>query len=644
LEFEFPQAWEWTTAAQGKSGGSGPPSGRRYKSVVPKSKFGIWPMAEIKQITDNARPISRIDESVIARSRYRPGYQGNPFAVPSFPPQVIKALERDKIPTMAQDEHVSSTLTWASGDPIAAAYAEGIVFLGYSYLSVLAQRAEYRVVSETISSEMTREWIELKIASGDETKNDTVKAIEDEMDKLNVRHVFRKVAEADGFFGRGHIYLDTGVTDDADELLTDIGNGRSQLSKLKLGPNKRQKLIDIRPVEPAWAYPTNYESIDPLRRDWYKPLTWYVMAREIHHSRFMTFVGREVPDILKPAYAFGGLSMSQMLKPYVDNWLRTRQSVSDLIQNFSVNVLRTNMDATTAVGGDQLFARVALFNNIKNNQGTMLIDKDSEDWSNVSTPLGGLDSLQAQAQEHMAAIARIPLVKLLGIQPAGLNASSEGELIAFEDWIAAFQELLFRKHLTTIIDMIQLSLFGKIEQDITFDFKPLRQLKPQELADLETTKAQTREIYFGMGAVDANEIRETLAEDPDSPFEGLDLSKPLPPPPAPPTMPGMAPGPPGPPGMPGSPPKPFGLGGVPNAASPPPGGGNPGAQAPRNGAAPDAAPFINGQEQDISSSFPQNFVDALNNPKGQGNQLALQFVEALNQQVPVKPPLIRRPQ
>ena len=538
--------------------------------------------ADIKQISSTERPIKRIDDGVVARSRVRPGYIGNPFAVPSFPPGVIKAVERARLPTMAQDDNISNTLTWATNDPISMAYAEGIVFLGYSYLSVLAQRAEYRVVSETISSEMTREWIELKIASGDETKQDVVKKIEDEMDKLNVRRAFRKVAEADGFFGRGHLYLDTGATDDPDELLTDLGDGRSQLSKLKVGPDKPQKLIDVRPVEPAWAYPTNYESIDPLRRDWYKPLTWYVMAREIHHSRFLTFVGREVPDILKPAYAFGGLAMSQMLKPYVDNWLRTRQSVSDLVQRFSQNVLRTNMDATTAVGGENLYNRVALFNNIANNQGTMIIDKDTEDWSNVSAPLGGLDSLQAQAQEHMAAISRIPLVKLLGIQPAGLNASSEGELVAFEDWIAAFQELLFRKHLTTIIDLIQLTHFGKIDQDITFDFNPLRQLKPEELAQLEVVKAQARESYFGMGAVDASEIREVLAEDPDSPFEGLDLSKPLPAPPQPPGMPGMPGAPPAPPGPPAPPPGPASSGGA--APPSPPGGGMASGRAPAPGA------------------------------------------------------------
>ncbi|MGF6605041.1 hypothetical protein P3T23_009802, partial [Paraburkholderia sp. GAS448] len=47
--------------------------------------------------------------------------------------------------------------------------------------------------------------------------------------------------------------------------------------------------------------------------------------------------------MLKPAYAFGCLSLSQIAKPYVDNWLRTRQSVSDLLHSFSTMVLKTNL-------------------------------------------------------------------------------------------------------------------------------------------------------------------------------------------------------------------------------------------------------------------------------------------------------------
>ena len=345
------------------------------------------------------RPKSnRVHADVLRQAGNRRKTAASPFVLPMFPPQVEAAVKQAGVKRIGQDSAIMGNLGWAGQDPIYTAYAEGTVFLGYSFLASLAQHAEYRVVSETIASEMTREWIDLKIASGDETKEDKRKLIEDRLDALAAQHALRKVAEYDGFFGRGHLYLDTGVTDDPDKLLTDLGDGRSMLSKLKLGPNKSQRLLRLQPVEASWAYPTFYESVDPLKRDWYAPVTWYVMSREIHRSRFLSFVGRKVPDILKPAYAFGGLAMSQMLKPYVDNWIRTRQSVSDLIQNFSHNVLKTNMDASTGLGGDQILGRVQLFNTIKNNMGTMVLDKDTEDFTNVAAPVGTLDHLQAQAE------------------------------------------------------------------------------------------------------------------------------------------------------------------------------------------------------------------------------------------------------
>jgi phage-related protein (TIGR01555 family) len=461
----------------------------------------------------------------------RGGIPRDSFQFPSFPPAMEAALKKYDVPTIAQDDVITGTFDWGNRNAIVSAYAEGIVFLGYPYLAILSQRPEYRVVSEIIGTEMTREWITLKAASGEESKAEKIKLINDRLDELGVRHAFQKCAVDDGRFGRSHLYLDTGKTDDPAELKMDLGTGRSILSKAKVGSQKSgkpERLRRITVVEAQWGYPTRYNSTDPLNPDWYNPSTWFVMSREIHRSRFLTFIGREVPDILKPAYAFGGLSMTQMLKPYVDNWLRTRQSVSDLIQNFSVNVLKTNMDATTSLGGENLLERVAIFNNIKNNQGTLVLDKENEDFANTSAPLGGLDSLQAQSQEHMAAIARIPLVKFLGIQPAGLNASSEGELISFEDWIAAFQEVLFRPNLTKVIDFVQLSLFDEVDDDIVFDFNPLRQMKPLEQAQHEQTVAQTRETYFSMGAVDAQEVRESLAQDPETPFSGVDLKKELP--------------------------------------------------------------------------------------------------------------------
>lgn len=456
--------------------------------------------------------------------------QRKPFDLPQFPKAAVPP-ERDVL--MAQDSSVTESIAWASSQYIGDAFAEGFTFLGFAFLSVLSQRPEYRVASEEIAAEMTRAWIEFKSTGSDQkskkAKAERIQKLEVAFRKFKVREVFRKVAEHDGFFGRGHIYIDTGDTENRDELKQSIGCGDDDTSRGKIS---RGGLKALRTVEPVWCYPNRYESTDPLKENWYRPETWFVMGKEVHYTRLLTFVGREVPDMLKPAYAFGGLAMSQMLKPYVDNWLRTRQSVSDLLHAFSVMVLKTNMGESTAMAGSELFTRVDFFNTMRDNRNTMVIDKETEDFQNVSAPIGGLHELQAQSQEHMAAIARIPLVKLLGIQPSGLNASSEGEIRTFYDWIKAYQELLFRAKLYTISCIIQLSEFGEVDPEITFDFVDLWQMDDSQKATNEATKAQTHATYVDLGAVSQEEVRQAVAKDPDSAYAGLDLEDTPPPQPA----------------------------------------------------------------------------------------------------------------
>lgn len=373
------------------------------------------------------------------------------FALPQHPAGVLPEGTKG----LAMDSAIGGVQTWANGFALNGFFTEGITFLGYAYLSELAQRPEYRVIAETIASEMTRKWIRFTSNEGDD-KSTKIKELEAEFKRLNVRDLFCRAAEQDGFFGRGHIYIDTGDTDNPDELQKPIGTGWDKLSIAKFS---KKPIEALRTVEAVWCYPTAYNSNDPLKDNWYRPDSWYVQAKIVHTTRLITFIGREVPDLLKPTYSFGGLSLSQMVKPYVDNWLQTRQSVNDIISMFSVFLLATNLGETLQTGGDELFKRAELFNLLRTNRGLMMVDKDTEDFKNVSAPLAGLDMLQAQSQEHMASVSHIPLVKLLGTQPAGLNASSEGELRSFYDYVHSFQEHLFRQPLHRLMGLVMISLW-----------------------------------------------------------------------------------------------------------------------------------------------------------------------------------------
>lgn len=443
-------------------------------------------------------------------------------------------------------------------------------------------------------------------------KSDKIGDLVDHMEKFRVQHVVHKALELDGFFGRGHIFIDTGDEDDRDELKTPIGNGMNAISRAKIAPGS---LKALRAVEPVWAYPTRYNSNNPLRADWYKPDNWMVMGLEVHASRFLTIIGREVPDLLKPAYAFGGLSMTQMAKPYVDNWLQTRQSVADIVKSFSTFVLSMDLVENLMMDqGEKLFRRAEMFNNLKDNQGLLMIDKKGEEFENVSAPLGTLDQLQAQSQEHMASVHGIPIVVLLGIQPAGLNASSEGELTAFNDTINEAQERVLRDPLTVLVHFMMLDLWGEVDPDIVFDFAPLESLDPKDQAQKDLVDAQTDAEYVQMGAIDASEVRKKLINDPDSPYQGLPDEPPGPDPGelAAAMMGGM--GMPGAPPGPGQPPKPGEQGPAISKPKLPGVGGAPDPQAA------DAALDAGWNEEQHPRGQPENKGEFASAPGGGGSK------------------------
>lgn len=399
-------------------------------------------------------------------------------------------------------------------------------FPGYPYLAQLAQLPEYRKITCTIAEEMTRKWLKLRSVGEGEDKGDKLKQLEDAMVRFDVRQRFRHMAELDGFFGRGQIYLDVRkpggapARDDDLELQTPLPVAKEKI--------KKGSLIGFTVVEPMWTYPGLYNSTSPLAPDYYRPSTWYVMGKIVHASRFVFMTTRPVPDALKAAYSFGGISMSQLARPYIDNWLRTRDSVSDTIHNFSITGLATDL-ATALLAPDLdgtggILGRIQFFNQVRDNRGLMLTDKEKEEFFQLNTPLSGLNDLQAQAQEQMASVASIPLVKLLGITPAGLNANSDGEIRVFYDDIHAKQENSFRTQMKRVLDVLQLNEFGEIDPDITFEFEPLYQLSALEQANQRKVDAETDATLIESGVIAATESRARVANDPESPYSALELT------------------------------------------------------------------------------------------------------------------------
>jgi phage-related protein (TIGR01555 family) len=437
------------------------------------------------------------------------------FKPPELPPGVVPSTPAKNF--LALD---SASLQGLYGYLNRSVYA-GMAFPGYQLLAELTQRSEYRAPAETIATEMTRRWLEL-VGDNEGDKSDKIKELSQDFDEYGIQEIARRVIMQDYFFGRSQVAI--------------VIKGHENKTKMPLRLDDKAglkgRLEGFRVIEPMWSTPLAWNSTDATAPDFYKPTSWYVMSKEWHATRLLTFIGRELPDMLKPAYNFSGMSMSQLIDPYVQRWLKTVDSVNRLLSNFSKLGLKTNLQ--TALAGDlaaagTMLKRLQLYTQTSDNRGVLVMDKNSEEFFLLNTPLSGLHELQAQAQEHMCAPTHIPLVKSTGITPAGLNASSEGEIKVYYDWCSASQEAFLGPHLKTILDLLQLNRYGSIDPGIKIRWIPLDQPSDVELAAIRKSDADAGAVYITNGVVAPEEERERLQGDPASGYDNLSGPAPTPP-------------------------------------------------------------------------------------------------------------------
>lgn len=392
----------------------------------------------------------------------------------------------------------------------ALSFTENTGFPGFPTLALLAQLPEYRAMHETLADECVRMWG--RVNSTGDTPPDQLAQIEAELKRLKIKAAVRELVVQDQANGRAHAYLKL------------KGDETFRETPLVLGPYTVRKgsFEGVRVVEAYWVTPNFYNSIDPTAADFYKPSSWWMLGTETHASRLQTLISRPVMDMLKPSYSFAGVSLSQLAMPYIDNWLRTRQSVSDAVKQFSISGIRMDLQQALLPGGSQDLAnRAALINAYRDNRNILFLDLATEEFFQVNTPLTTLDALQAQAQEQMSAVSHTPLVKLLGVTPTGLNASSEGEIRVWYDYVHGYQSNVLGDFMEMVLRLVQLSLFGQIDESLCWEWNKLTELTELEAADARAKDADTDAKYIESGVVRPDQVARRLDADPESLYSGL---------------------------------------------------------------------------------------------------------------------------
>lgn len=387
-------------------------------------------------------------------------------------------------------------------------------FLGYALLSSIAQDPLIRAGIETIADDMTRKFIELT-SKGDEDLSIKIGELEADLRAFRVKSLFNRSLSLTGYMGGCLVYIDVGDLDEEEK--------KAPLY-LDSATFKRGSLRGFKIIEPINVYPGVYNSSDPTADNYFNPETWFVLGKEYHKSRFLYFTQNEVPLLLKPLYNFFGISLSQQVLEYVQNFTENRRSAQRLLNKFSLTIWKTDMSAFLS-GGDcnSLTQRVKYFNAQRNNDGTALIDKDLEDMVQINTPLSGVTDIVSMSLDLAPVILGISKDKYFGDLPKGLNASSEGTNRIYYDKIQSLNGKISYDNVEKVIKILQLNRYGEIDDNISFQFAPLWEMDERERAEINKIHADTAAVYVDRGCLSQEEVRGALADNPDSGYSNIDV-------------------------------------------------------------------------------------------------------------------------
>lgn len=403
-------------------------------------------------------------------------------------------------------------------------------FMGYGALQQLAQNSLLRTcisipckdmlkgeIKFTVDRRDYNETQELKDPTEIEDENaETIGKIDQSFKKYDLKKVLLKALELDGYEGGAFIFIDTGARGDELKLPLNISNKSEEL--------RPERPLSFKVIDPINVFAGVYNSSDPLENNYFEPETWGVLGTQVHKSRLIRIVSNEVPLLLKPNYNFLGIPQAQLLWDYVMHFNQNRESCNRLLNKFSLLVFKSNLNDILNGGlSDDLDRRMDYLSEKRNNDSTLLIDKESEDIVNITTPISGVTDIVKQSLEMLAVASHIPAVILFGQSPSGFNATGESDLNNYANLIETKKEELLRPILNTIIECIKIH-DTECKDPINFDFvyfDTSKQLLEEQRQKMEAEKLAT---YLQAGVLGVEEVRQKLANDPNSGLSYIDAT------------------------------------------------------------------------------------------------------------------------
>lgn len=416
---------------------------------------------------------------------------------------------------------------------------------GFNFLSRqrLKLEAMYRSswvvgqVVDVVADDMTRKGVKL---NGLSTPKDS-EMIDQEMDRLQVWDKLNKNIKWSRLYG-GSLAV----------MMIDGQNVSTPLNPNTIGKGQFKGLM----VLDRWmVQPTLEDLVTEMGPDYGKPKYYDVITdsvglcnQRIHYSRVIRMDGVELPYWQSITENLWGQSVIERLEDRLTIFDSATLGAGQLVYKAHLRTYKVKkLREIIAAGGkfyDALVKQIQEIRMWQSNEGMTLMDADDA-FETHQYSFTGLDNLLLQFGQQISGATGIPLVRLFGQSPAGLNATGESDLANYYDNINQQQEGRLRTPLQILYAVLHMSVLGKpLPDSFSFKFASLWQLDDEKKANVakgvsEAVIAveeaglikrstalkelrQSSEVTGVFSHITDEEIKEADDEDPPPPGEGED--------------------------------------------------------------------------------------------------------------------------
>jgi len=222
-------------------------------------------------------------------------------------------------------------------------------------------------------------------------------------------------------------------------------------------------------------------------------------GQKIHQSRLLRFEGDPLPYWQRISEMGWGASVLEALWDRLMMFDSTTLGAGQMVYRAHLRVVMIEgLRAAIANAGKALEGVQAQLDFMRASQtleGLTVIDAKDKFEAQTFT-FTGLADMILQAGQQLSGALQIPLVRLFGQSPTGLNSSGESDLRTYYDGIATKQRR-GKRSISRLIRVIHASSLNKApSDDFDFHFKPLYELSAKEKAEVAvSTTAAVRDAY-----------------------------------------------------------------------------------------------------------------------------------------------------